>query len=58
LIVEDRLVNSAIGLLFFGVLLVHFIRAANAWIAAVERIQAPVVIVADEEPLELGPEFN
>jgi hypothetical protein len=56
---EDRLVNSAIGLLFFGVLLVHLIRAINAWIAAVETMQAPVVIIGgDEEPLELGPEFN
>jgi hypothetical protein len=55
---EDRLVNSTIGLLFFGVLLVHLIRAINAWIAAVETMQAPVVIIADEEPLELGPEFN
>jgi hypothetical protein len=56
---EDRLVNSTIGLMFLGVLLVHLIRAINAWIAAVETMQAPVVIIGGDEPeLELGPEFN
>jgi hypothetical protein len=60
---EDRLVNATIGILFFGILLVHFIRAANAWVAAVERIQAPVVILTDEgvdtlDDDELGAEWN
>jgi hypothetical protein len=60
---EDRLVNATIGILFFGILLVHFIRTANAWVAAVERIQAPVVILTDEgvdtlDDDELGAEWN
>jgi hypothetical protein len=66
---EERLVNATIGLLFLGVVAVQLIKITNAWVAATEdyrdalEIQtmaafAPRIEVVDEDEEELPPEYN
>jgi hypothetical protein len=66
---EERLVNATIGLLFLGVVAVQLIKIANAWVAATEdyrdalEIQtmaalAPRIEIVDEDEEELPPEYN
>jgi hypothetical protein len=69
---EERLVNATIGLLFLGVVAVQIIKIANAWVAATEDYRDALeiqtmqnvanwqVLVAESEEDEedLGPEYN